>query len=233
MKDIVAIAFDADDTLWHTQHLFEDAQARVTEILHKYASPEKIRETFHATDKKNFRLFGYGVKGFTLSKIETAIEISDQQISAADIHEIVMLGKSILDAPVNVLDGIEEVLRALRPTYRLFMITKGDVLDQRNKIEKSKLEPYFERADVVQEKDAAAYGTLFREYGIAPEHMAMVGNSLPSDIFPVLELGGLAIHIPYSVTAHFEHAEQPVSHPRFHHMQHISELPLLALAAKN
>lgn len=225
MKDIVAIAFDADDTLWHTEHLFQSVQARVSEILHKYASHDDVQNHFHATEMRNFKLFGYGVKGFTLSMIETAIEISQQKISAEEIHEIVTMGKGILAAPMNVFDGIEQVLGALQQDYRLFLITKGDVLDQRSKIERSNLMPFFERTDIVQEKDSATYASLFREYGIGPEQMAMVGNSLPSDILPVLDLGGVAIHIPYHVTAHFENGDRPVSNPRLHYMSAAAELP--------
>ncbi len=225
MTTLSIIAFDADDTLWHTEHLFQDIQARLSEILDQYAPHEQVQNRLHATEMNNIKLFGYGAKGFTLSMIETAIDISRGQVTAADIHEIVMLGKGLLDAPLDLIDGCANVLAELQEDYRLMLITKGDVLDQRNKIEKSGLEALFERTEVVQEKDVATYGTLFREYGVNPRSLAMVGNSLRSDILPILELGGAGVHIPYHVTAHFEIVEEEVSHPRFHRLESIRHLP--------
>ena len=182
----------------------------------------------------NIKLFGYGAKGFTLSMIETAIEISRGKVTAPDIHEIVMLGKGLLDAPLNLIEGGGDVLKQLSGDYRLFLITKGDVLDQRNKIVKSGLEGLFERTEVVQEKDPATYRALFQEHDIDPGSVAMVGNSMRSDILPILELDGTGIYIPYHVTAHFEIVEEDVSHPRFHKLQSIYQVPdlLTELAAQ-
>lgn len=225
MKNITAISFDADDTLWHTENLFQDIQTRMGEILAPYATLEQVQDHFHETEVKNVKLFGYGVKGFTLSMIETAIDISDHKVTATNIREMVSLGKRLLEAPLDVFDGIEDVLKNLNKDYRLFIITKGDMLDQTNKIEKSNLSHYFERCDVLQEKDTDSYSALFEEYGIKPENMAMIGNSLRSDIIPVLELNGLAVHIPYHLTAHFEKVDQPISHPRLYRLDHVTELP--------
>ena len=225
MKHITAISFDADDTLWHTENLFQDIQARMGEILSPYATLEQVQDHFHETEVKNVKLFGYGVKGFTLSMIETAIDISDHQVSATNIREMISLGKRLLEAPLDVFDGVDGVLKDLKKDYRLFIITKGDMLDQTNKIEKSNLSHHFERCDVLQEKDTDSYSALFDEYGIRPENMAMIGNSLRSDIIPILDLNGLAVHIPYHLTAHFEKVDEPISHPRLYRLDHVTELP--------
>jgi len=224
MKDIDVLAFDADDTLWHSESYFQDVQLKVSAILDKYASHDQVQAHLHETELRNIHLFGYGVKGFTLSMVETAIQISDRQVSAADIHEILMLGKSIFDAPMELLEGVEDVLKSLQQDFRFLLITKGDVLDQRNKIEKSGLEHYFERTRVVQEKDPATYARLFSECEIAADRVAMVGNSLRSDVLPILELGGAGVHVPYHVTAHFEKVEDQISHPRFYQIDRLSDL---------
>jgi len=223
MSKIEVVAFDADDTLWHTEHLFQDVQNRLYELMSAYASQADVEAHFHEMEVRNVRLFGYGVKGFTLSMVESAIEISNSQVSATDIHEIVMLGKSILDSPLDLFTGVETVLRDLGPDFRLFLITKGDVLDQRNKIEKSQLEPYFEKTIVVQEKDVETYQQVCVEHKINPQKMVMVGNSLKSDVLPILELGGYAVHIPYHVTAHFEKTDEPVDHPNFRRLDAMSD----------
>ncbi len=223
MNKINTIAFDADDTLWHTEQLFQNVQMRLYELMSAYASKREVEAHFHDMEMKNVRLFGYGVKGFTLSMIESAIEISNRTVSATDIHEIVMLGKSILDSPLDIFPGVESALQNLQPDFRLFLITKGDVLDQRNKIEKSNLEPYFEKTIVVQEKNVETYRQVFDEHGIEPTQVLMVGNSLKSDVLPVLALGGHAVHIPYHVTAHFEKIEETVDHNKFYHLDAISD----------
>jgi len=225
MKDVTVLAFDADDTLWHSENYFQDVQQNFITILDKYAPHDEVQDHLHETEIRNIQLFGYGVKGFTLSMIETAIQISNRRISATDIHDILMLGKGIFDAPLDLLDGVEDVLKSLQADYRLLLITKGDVLDQRNKIEKSGLEHYFTRTEVVQEKDPATYARFFTEYDIAVEKVAMVGNSLRSDVLPILELGGTGIHIPYHVTAHFEKVADKIDHPKFHRLDKVGDLP--------
>jgi len=227
MKNVSVLAFDADDTLWHSENYFQEVQRKFANILEKYAPHDEVHDRLHQTELRNIHLFGYGVKGFTLSMVETAVQISDKQITASDIHDILMLGKSIFDAPLDLLDGVEAVLRSLQGQYRLLLITKGDVLDQRNKIEKSGLESYFEHTDVVQEKDPATYAKLFSEYGISVENVAMIGNSLRSDILPILQLNGAAVHIPYHVTAHFEKVPNQVEHPRFYEIASMTELQTL------
>jgi len=224
---IEVIAFDADDTLWHSESLFHATQARLSEILDRHAPHDEVQARLHDTEAHNIRLFGYGVKGFTLSMVEAAIEISRQQISADEIHEIVMMGKAMLDNPLELMDGVEAVLEQLRGSHRLFLITKGDHMDQYNKIGKSGLSHRFEQIEVVLEKDVATYRELFARHDVAPERLLMVGNSVPSDILPILELGGHAVHIPYHVTASFERHDADPAHPRFRRLERIAELPAL------
>jgi len=234
MKDVHVLAFDADDTLWHSESYFQDVQRNFIGILDTYAPHDQVQEHLHETELRNIQLFGYGVKGFTLSMIETAIQISDHRVSASDIHDILMLGKGIFDAPLDLLDGVEDVLKSLQADFRLLLITKGDVLDQRNKIEKSGLEHYFARTEVVQEKDSTTYARLFAEHDIAIENVAMIGNSLRSDVLPILELGGTGIHIPYHVTAHFEEVTDRIDHPKFYRLDRVVELPgLIGKTKKN
>lgn len=222
---IRAIAFDADDTLWHTETLFQETQVRLAEILGHYAAPVDVQHRLHATEERNVKIFGYGVKGFTLSMVETAIEISGGRISAADIHTIVTMGRSMLEAPMRLLDDVPHVLAHLRPRFPLYLVTKGDLLDQRNKIETSGLVDHFTGIEVVARKDAAAYRDVFARHGVDPATILMVGNSIPSDVLPVLEVGGWAVHIPYVVTASFERHDQDPAHARYTRLNTIRELP--------
>jgi len=222
---IEVVAFDADDTLWHNEMKFQDSQDRLTEILDRYAPHDEVQRRLRATERRNIQLFGYGIKGFTLSMIETAIELSRQKISASEVHEIVMMGKAMLESPLELMEGTTEVLSGLGRTYRLLLITKGDLLDQTNKLDQSGLAAHFEQIEVVSEKDAPTYRRVFERHGVRPEAAIMVGNSLRSDALPVLELGSHAAHIPYTVTAEFERHDENVAHPRLYRLERIAELP--------
>jgi len=224
---ITVIAFDADDTLWHTESLFAETQARLAQILERYAPHAEVVERLQRTERLNLAAFGFGIKGFILSMVETAIEISGRRVSAGEIHEIMMMGKAMLDAPLDLLGGAPEVLAELAARYRLFLITKGDMLDQQNKIEKSGLAPHFTHIEVVSRKDPATYRRIFSDRGVVPDEVVMIGNSVPSDILPVLEIGGHAVHIPYAITAEFERHEEMPRHDRFHQLARIEELPAL------
>lgn len=221
------IVFDADDTLWHNEHLFQDTQRRLSELLDPYGTHSQVQAALALRERRNVGLFGYGIKGFTLSMVETAIEMSDRRISAAEIHEIMMLGRAMMQAPLELMDGVEAVLEALRGRHRLLLITKGDLFHQRNKIEKSGLAGYFEHTEVVADKDAATYAEVFAARGADPDRTMMVGNSVPSDILPVLELGGYAVHIPYTATAEFERHQGALDHPRLFTLAAVTELPAL------
>ena len=222
---IDTVAFDADDTLWHNEHLFQDTQKALEEIVQRYRPGEDIHDALFAVEMRNLQLFGYGIKGFTLSMVEAAIQLTEERITAPEIHEIVRLGKTMLEAPVDLLEGVEETLAAVTGRFRVILITKGDIVDQTSKIERSGLADHFEQVEIVPRKDAAIYETVFRRHGIVPERAVMVGNSMPSDVLPMLALGGHGVHVPYALLwAHEAHDEDPVSE-RFHRLEKLSELP--------
>jgi putative hydrolase of the HAD superfamily len=186
-----------------------------------------VRAHLHELEARNIKLFGFGIKGFTLSMIEAAIEISHGKITASEIHEIVMMGKAMLDGPLELLDGAGETLAALERDFPLIMITKGDHMDQYNKIGKSGLAAHFKHIEVVMNKDVAAYAEVFSRHGVDPGEVMMVGNSIPSDILPILELGGHGVYIPYHVTASFERHDDEPDSPRYRRLENIRELPAL------
>jgi len=224
---IDTVAFDADDTLWHNEHLFQDTQKKLEEIVGRYRPGEDIHDALFAVEMRNLQLFGYGIKGFTLSMVEAAVQLTEGRITGPEIHEIVELGKTMLAAPVELLDGVEETLAEVTRRFRVILITKGDIVDQTSKIERSGLAGHFEQVEIVPRKDAATYRTIFARHRIDPLRSVMVGNSLPSDILPVLELGGHGVHVPYALLwAHEAHDAEP-DHERFHRLERLSELPAL------
>jgi putative hydrolase of the HAD superfamily len=198
-EDIDVIAFDADDTLWVNESNFQEAQKTFAKILHEWVDPDEIIELHYETEKVNLPIFGYGIKGFTLSLIETAIRLSKGAVTAAQIQEIILLGKSMLNYPIELLPGTVDALKALSGGYRLIVATKGDLLDQERKLERSGLSDYFHHVEVMSEKNEASYRKLIAHLDIASERFLMIGNALKSDILPVLALGGYAIHIPFEV----------------------------------
>jgi len=222
----LTIGFDADDTLWHNEVIFERTHERYRALLARYHEAATVDRTLFATEMRNLDLYGYGIKGFTLSSIETAIEITGGHISAEEIRQIIGLGREMMAHPVQLLDGVTETLAALAPLYRLVLITKGDLRDQERKLAKSGIASLFRHIEIVSEKDAGSYRRLFERHGIVPEKFLMVGNSLKSDILPVLELGGAGAHIPYHITWAAERAEAPPEHPgRLFVLQHMRDLP--------
>ena len=194
------VGFDADDTLWRSQDYFDDAQAQFERIVAGYVDLADVADRLYAVEKRNIGFFGYGVKGMALSMVEAAVEITESRISAADVHRIVGLAKDLLRHPVEVLDGVREAVEAVAARHPVVLITKGDLFHQEAKVRDSGLADLFRRIEIVSEKDAATYARLFEEFGIAPQRFLMVGNSLRSDIAPVLELGGWGVHVPYHTT---------------------------------
>ncbi|MET0503745.1 MAG: HAD family hydrolase [Luteibacter sp.] len=196
------VGFDGDDTLWRSQEFYDDAQAAFEAILGRYVdlSSDGLRDALLATEGGNIALFGYGAKGMALSMIESAIELTDGRIEARDIHRIVRLGKDVLAHPVQLLPGIREAVEAVAATHRVVLITKGDLFHQEAKVARCGLADIFHRIEIVSEKDAATYGRLFREFGLSPDRFAMVGNSLKSDIAPVVAMGGWGVYMPYHST---------------------------------
>lgn len=199
-KQIKTIAFDADDTLWINEPIFIETEKKCQEIIGRYVSHESIQESIYKTELKNLRLFGYGVKGFTLSMIETAIELTQEKITGKEIQELILLGKDMLQHPVNLLPGVEETIKLLHGKYKLMIITKGDLFDQESKIARSGLADLFDHIEIVSEKKPEAYQHIINHYQIDKDNFLMIGNSLKSDILPVIEIGGKAIHIPYHTT---------------------------------
>jgi putative hydrolase of the HAD superfamily len=227
----LVIAFDADDTLWHNETIFEHVHERYREMLSHYHDTETVNRTLFATEMRNLELYGYGVKGFTLSAIETAIQLTDGKISTAEIRRLLELGRDMLAHPVELLEGVAETLAALAPAHRLLVITKGDLRDQERKLAKSGLAHFFSHVEIVSEKNESAYAAILRRHAIRAESFLMVGNSLKSDILPVLALGGAGVHIPYALTWAHEHAEPPpAAGGRFIAVASIREVPALLAA---
>lgn len=201
-RAIALVGFDADDTLWHSETYFQAAHAEYERILAPYLdlTDANLHDRLLATERANIALFGYGAKGMALSMLETAIAMTDGRIVAADLARILTLGKDVLSHPVELLPDIRSAVEAVAATHRIVLITKGDLFHQETKIAASGLADLFTRIEIVSEKDPAAYARVLDECGVAPERFAMVGNSLRSDIAPVLRLGGWGVHVPYPVT---------------------------------
>jgi putative hydrolase of the HAD superfamily len=211
------VGFDGDDTLWHSEGYYQHAGAEFERIVGAWIDigDASVRRRLHAVERRNLALFGYGAKGMTLSMVEAAIELSDGTISARDIHRIVELGKSILQHPVELLDGIRAAVEAVSAQHRVVLITKGDLFHQESKVDRCGLGDLFHRIEIVSEKDARSYARVLVECGVSAAGFVMVGNSLRSDIEPVIGLGGWGIHMPYHVT--WEHELQhgvEAGHPR-------------------
>lgn len=220
------LGLDADDTLWHNESIFARAQERYRALLAKYHPAAEVDRALFATEMRNLRLYGYGVKGFMLSTVETAIALTKGAISAEEIRDIIALGQEMLAHPVELLPGVAETLPRLAADYRLLLITKGDLHHQEKKVEESRLAPHFHAIEIVSEKDPAAYARVLRRHGARVEEFAMAGNSLKSDILPVLELGGAGVHVPYHITWAHEHVERrPDAHERFRSVERFEQLP--------
>ncbi len=196
------IGFDGDDTLWHSEGYYRQANEAFAQIMGRYVDlgDQRVHERMLATEQRNLDLFGYGAKGMALSMVETAISLSGSRISAADIHRVVELGKRVLQHPVELLPGIRAAVEAVAKDYPVVLITKGDLFHQEKKVAQSGLADLFRRIEIVSEKNAATYRRVLAEFNLPPVRFAMVGNSLRSDIEPVVRLGGWGVHMPYRVT---------------------------------
>ncbi|HEX4868991.1 MAG TPA: HAD family hydrolase [Acidimicrobiales bacterium] len=206
---IEVIALDGDDTLWHSEQLFVDTQAAFRELVAPYVEVDEahLDAVLLEVERRNLPTFGYGVKAFTLSLVETAIEVTKGEIPAAHLQSVLDLGKLLLDHPVTLLDGVAEVVDELTDRYRVMVITKGDLLHQESKVARSGLAELLWQVEIVSEKDEASYQRILQRGGIDPGGFVMVGNSVRSDVLPVLAIGGRAVHVPYHVTWALEHVE--------------------------
>ena len=204
---IEVIAFDADDTLWHNEGRYRETEAEFRRLLERYHSPDWIDDRLYETEVRNLPHFGYGIKSFVLSMVETAIELTEGRIGALEIQRVIELGRAMIDAPVDLLEGVRETVTEVARNHELMIITKGDLLEQESKVERSGLRDYFGRIEIVSRKDRAAYERIAERHALRPERFLMVGNSLRSDVLPVLAMGGRAVHIPYWTTWRHELVE--------------------------
>jgi putative hydrolase of the HAD superfamily len=222
--NIKVIAFDADDTLWVNEPYFRRTEEAFCNLFSEFLPAHDIERELLKTEIGNLGLYGYGIKGFVLSMIETALKVTDGQINTHAIEKILTLGKELLNEPIELLEGVEQVLQALQGKYRLVVATKGDLLDQERKLKKSNLLQYFHHIEVMSEKDDASYLKLVKHLDIQPAELLMIGNSLKSDIIPVLNIGGHAIHVPYHITWVHEMVENQVEHENFKSVTYIQEV---------
>jgi len=199
-SNIKVIGFDADDTLWVNETYFREVEHEFAKLLSAYETENKIDQELFKMEMKNLEIYGYGVKGFVLSMVESAIDLSNGKIDNATISKILNLGKEMVLKPVEVIDGVEEVLKSLVDNYRLILLTKGDLLDQERKLEKSGLSKYFHHIEVLSDKKDENYKNLLDHLEIDVKNFLMIGNSLKSDVLPLINIGALAIHIPFHTT---------------------------------
>jgi putative hydrolase of the HAD superfamily len=224
MKNIQVIAFDADDTLWINEPYFQKAEKKFCDMLEDYLPHHTVSRELLTTEIKNLPDYGYGVKSFMLSMIETAIQISGKTLSLDAIEKIIEIGKEMLNEPIELLEGVEEVLQALHGRYRLVMATKGDLLDQERKLQRSGLAKYFHHTEIVSEKKEPEYRKLVKHLDIPPEAFLMIGNSLKSDVLPVLNIGGYGFHVPYHTTWAHERIDTKIEHENFKQFTKINEI---------
>jgi putative hydrolase of the HAD superfamily len=228
MKDIKVIGFDADDTLWVNEPHYQALGREFCGLMAPWLPPEKAAEELYRTEISNLGLYGYGAKGVMLSLIETALRVSGDKVPPATLRKLLDSGRRLLDFPIELLPGVLDVLKALKDRYRLILITKGDLLDQERKLRDSGLENYFHHIEIVSNKRERDYRELFTTLGVEPRQFLMVGNSMKSDILPVLALGGSGVHIPFSVTWQHEDVQGAAPDPaRFRQLKDISCLPAL------
>ena len=224
MKQIKVLAFDADDTLWEKETYFREVEEKFGELMEDYLPRHTTARELLRTEIENIDLYGYGIKSFILSMIETALRVSDKTISLNGIEKIINLGREMLNKPVIAMPGVEEVLQSFQKRFRLVMATKGDLLDQERKLKKSGLEKYFHHIEIMSEKKEPDYEKLIRHLDITPREFAMVGNSLKSDVLPVINLGGIGIHVPFHTTWAHETIETEIDHPNFHQINSTAEI---------
>lgn len=224
MTSIKVLAFDADDTLWENEPYFREVEDRFAELMENYLPRHTTLRELLNTEVQNIALYGYGIKAFILSMIETALRISDKTIPISAIEKIIALGREMLNKPIVLIPDVETVLKHAQGKFKLVLATKGDLLDQERKLKNSGLEKYFHHIEIMSEKKEADYAKLIRHLDIQPNEFAMVGNSLKSDVLPVLALGGMGIHVPFHTTWAHEHIEAEIKHEKFFQLSELKEL---------
>jgi putative hydrolase of the HAD superfamily len=225
---IEIIAFDADDTLWHNEFLYSQTKAKFVQLFSRYQPADRVGEMLDEIEVHNLRYYGYGIKSFGLSMVETALKISDGQARGDELSQVLDFVREMLTAEVELIDMVEESLAQLAPDYDLMLITKGDNFEQRRKVNRSRLAGYYKYIEVVAEKNVATYRELLGKFEIRPENFLMVGNSLRSDILPVIALGGQAVYIPYEqIWEHEQQIDQAYEPDSFYELESITQLPEL------
>jgi putative hydrolase of the HAD superfamily len=234
MTKFEMIAFDADDTLWHNEYLYREVKRQFASLLAPYMPVEETERRLEQVDVRNLDTYGYGIKSFILSLVEAGIEFSNQRIRAAEIQQIIDFSRQMLDSEIRLIERVEDTLLKLSTSHDLMLITKGDLFEQQRKISRSGLAGYFRVSEVVNEKKSENYRNLLEKYALDPQGFLMVGNSLRSDILPVLAIGGRAVYIPYDMTWDHENAvEQPQDSERYFELERIDQVPELVAKLEN
>ena len=224
---LTTIGFDADDTLWQNETFFRLTQERFRQHLADHADPAQLAERLEAAERRNLAYYGFGVKGFTLSMIEAALEVTDGRVPGAVIADLIALGRDLLEHPMELLPHARATVTTLAGDYRLVLITKGDLLHQERKLAQSGLGDLFDGVEIVSDKTAATYHQAFARHGTGADQAMMVGNSLKSDVIPALQAGSWGVHVPHEHEWAYEAAAAPVDHHRFHVLHDLGELPTL------
>ena len=224
MSKLDLIAFDADDTLWHNERHFKFTQNMFVELLGDYAEPDHIHARLQAAERKNLKFYGFGIKGFTLSMIETAIEVTDGKVNTKTIAKLLEQGREMLQHPVELLPDVHETIKKLHGDYKLLLITKGDLFDQERKVAASGLGDFFHGVEIVSNKTPEIYAKTFKNYGSTVKSGLMAGNSLKSDVIPMLKAGGYGVHVPHELTWEYEKEEQPNNNARFFEVKSFTEI---------
>jgi putative hydrolase of the HAD superfamily len=232
MPRITTLAFDADDTLWQNEQFFRLTEQRFAELLRDYTDAPDLNERLIDAVKRNLSFYGFGMKGFALSMVETALEVTDHRVPGRVIAEILAAGRELLSYPIETLPYVDQALDQLRDQYRLILITKGDIFDQERKLAASGLAEHFSAVEIVADKTEPVYRRIFARHTDGAAQTVMIGNSLRSDIIPALAAGAYAVYVPHDLTWSYEHADEPADHPRYARIQHLGELgPILAAIA--
>lgn len=224
-RRLTTVGFDADDTLWHNERFFHLTQQRFADLLSDHAERDHLAERLLAAEKRNIGRYGYGIKGFTLSMIETAIEVTEDRVPARIIRALIEAGQELLAHPVELLPHARAAVEAVAGTHRVVLITKGDLLHQEQKLAQSGLGELFDGVEIVSEKTPQVYAEIFARHGAGPERALMAGNSMRSDVVPVVELGGWGVYVPHGLVWEIEHADPPEQAPRYRSIADLGELP--------
>jgi len=233
-KNAKIICFDADDTLWINEPIFRESEKRLYEVVKEYISESELNKELFQIETQNIELYGYGAKAFILSLIETALKVSNSKVTANQIQQILYIGRLHLNSPVTLIDGVEKALSSLQSNYKLILATKGDLLEQERKLNKSGLVKYFHHIEIMTEKNSENYIKLLKNLNIEACEFVMIGNSLKSDILPVIEIGGMAIYVPYEITWKHEEVNEKIDTTLFTQVEKISDiLPYFQLTMSN